>query len=99
MVLKAEQGIVLGFDYVYWIKVLTAAVYGYLSAYAVALFKTPLYTYLFLLLACLLYVVLAEILWRAGGMQVRRRQSYVNGAGGYAGVYLLSWIVFFNLLM
>jgi len=77
MVSTVQKGCVLGFDYVYWIKVLTAALYGFVSAYAVALFNTPLHTYLLLTLACFIYIPLAEALWRAGGRRVRRRQSYL----------------------
>ncbi|MCS7129166.1 MAG: hypothetical protein NZ919_00780 [Candidatus Caldarchaeum sp.] len=86
------------FDYVYWIKVFVAAVYGYASAFATAVLESPLLTYSLLFLSALLYVVVAEALWRAGGSSVRRRQSYLNGVGGFAGVYLLTWLLFFNLL-
>ncbi|MEM4294255.1 MAG: hypothetical protein QXX19_01475 [Candidatus Caldarchaeum sp.] len=88
----------MGFDYVYWVKVITAVAYGYISAYGALALDSALYTYVFLFTAVVIYITLAEIIWRMGGMKVRRRQSYLNGAGGYAGVYLLTWLMFFNLL-
>jgi len=88
----------LGFDYVYWVKVFTAVVYGYISALGAIALESALYIYVFLLTAVVIYIFLAEVIWRMSGMKVRRRQSYLNGAGGYAGVYLLAWLLFFNLL-
>ncbi len=88
----------MGIDYVYWIKVFAGVIYGFLSALVVTLLQEPPYTYLMLFLSVVVYIALAEVLWRASGMAMRRRQSYLNGVGGYAGVYLLTWFIFFNVV-
>jgi len=87
----------MAFDYVYWTKVLAAVVYGYVSAYLVVLFRTPLASYVAILAAAGLYVFLAEVLWRFSG-KGSKRSSYLNGLGGFIGVFLLTWFLFFNVL-
>jgi len=88
----------LALDYVYWLKFFTALVYSYLSAYLVKIYSLPIVTYLLIFSAAVIYVLLAETLWRVGGMRVSRRSSYLNGIGGYTGAYLIGFIIFFNVL-
>ena len=88
----------MALDYVYWFKFFTALVYSCLSAYLVKIYGFPLLTYLLIVSAAVIYVLLAEALWRVGGMRVSRRSSYLNGVGGYAGAYLIGFIIFFNVL-
>jgi hypothetical protein len=64
----------------------------------VKIYGFPFLTYLLIVSAAGIYVLLAEALWRVGGMRVSRRSSYLNGVGGYAGAYLIGFIIFFNVL-
>ncbi|MEM0440719.1 MAG: hypothetical protein QXF45_00075 [Candidatus Caldarchaeum sp.] len=85
-------------DIVYWSKFIAGIGYGLLAAWIIATTQQPLFTYLVILMASAFYVLLAETFWRTIDKQKRRRQSYLNGLGGFIGVFLVSWILFFNLL-
>lgn len=88
----------LGFDAVYWLKFVAGLAFGFFSAFIVATLRAPLYTYLLIFAAAGVYILVAEIMWRTLDKHLRRRQSYLNGLGGYIGIFLLSWILFFNFL-
>lgn len=82
-------------DIIYWVKVFAGVLYGYASALlSIRLGSTaaPI-----ILLAIAIYVALSEILGRVS--HANRRRRYLNGVGGYAGAFLVSWILFYNLLL
>ncbi|MCS7110054.1 MAG: hypothetical protein NZ956_01105 [Candidatus Caldarchaeum sp.] len=88
----------MGFDKVYWTKFALGIGYGVAAAWIVASFRQPLFTYLVVFSAAFVYIGIAEILWRIMEKDKRRRSSYLNGLGGFVGIFLLTWILFFNLL-
>jgi hypothetical protein len=82
-------------DTIYWLKIALGVAYGYAAAMlSLRLGQQPA---VIILLAILLYVLISEASYRVSS--VSRRKSYLNGAGGFAGTFLVSWIVFFNLLI
>ncbi len=87
----------MALDAVYWTKFVVGMGYGVLAAWLAASNPTPLITYLLIIGAALLYVIVAEVFWRLFDKKLRRRQSYLNGLGGYAGMFLLVWILMYNL--
>ncbi|MDW8062581.1 MAG: hypothetical protein RMI43_00240 [Candidatus Caldarchaeum sp.] len=88
----------MGLDRVYWTKFALGIFYGFAAAWIVASFKQPLFTYLLIFSAAFIYIGIAEFLWRVIERDKRRRSSYLNGLGGFIGIFLLTWILFFNLL-
>ncbi|MEM1945008.1 MAG: hypothetical protein QW756_05330 [Nitrososphaerota archaeon] len=81
-------------DIIYWLKVAVGLIYGYAAALlSIQLAQGPI---TIILSAILLYILLSEGMLRFS--RSGRRKTYLNGAGGYAGVFLVSWIIFFNLL-
>lgn len=89
----------MSLDAVYWLKFVFGIVYGFFAAWLVAVFRQPAITYLLIIVSALAYVIVAEILWRVLDRDKRRRQSYFNGLGGFIGIFLLMWILFFNFLV
>lgn len=80
-------------DIIYWLKVGAGLLYGYAAAMlSIHIGQGPV---TIIPSAILLYILLSEGSFRFTGS---RRRTYLNGAGGYAGAFLVSWILFFNLL-
>ncbi|MCS7137907.1 MAG: hypothetical protein NZ941_06015 [Candidatus Caldarchaeum sp.] len=86
-------------DVVYWTKFAVGIAYGFVAAWTVAYLKQPVFTYVIVFLTALIYIAVAETLWRTLDKDKRRRSSYFNGLGGFVGIFLLSWILFFNFLL
>jgi len=88
-------------DKVYWLKFVTAIVIGYLSAYLSTSIEMASITAVLIFLAALAYVVVSNVLARAfiQHENLTKRNIYLNGLGTYIGTFLVSWIIFYNMLL
>ncbi|MEM4495475.1 MAG: hypothetical protein QXE96_06745 [Candidatus Caldarchaeum sp.] len=89
----------MAIDAVYWSKFIIGLGYGVLAAWLAESNPTPAVTYLLIFGAALLYIFVSEVFWRLFDNKVSRRRSYLNGVGGYAGMFLLVWILMYNLFV
>jgi len=80
---------------IYWLKAAAGLLYGYVAALLSLRLGQP--AAIIIPSAILLYILISEASYRF--LSGSRRKAYLNGAGGYAGIFLVSWIVFFNLLI
>jgi len=89
-------------DRVYWSKFLISIVIGLLSAEISASIEMRGVALLIIFLAAVVYVAVSKGLARvflSEEARRMRRQVYLNGLGTYIGMFLVSWILTYNVLI
>ncbi len=85
----------------YWVKFIAALAMGFAAANISLSLQSVQGAVIAIMAAALIYVILSAALPKLFTEEVQalsKRKIYLNGLGTYIGIFLISWIIFFNII-